>query len=127
MPTGRRRPTPPTAVLGLLLGLVLLCGAVLDGGLSTPSRVDLREPSRAQPAADRSAPRPSATREDGSQWDAASRLDRPDVPAPAVRPHPTALASAALAAAALLLAVGVPGGRPPAVRVARHRGPPVAT
>lgn len=119
MEPGRRRQRWAAAGLGLLVGLVLLVGAVLDGGLSTPTRDDLRQPGAA-PAIDRSAPRPAENREDLTSWDQV-------LPSPPVLPPATLVGLLAVCTGAAVAAshLAGPRHRAPALRAARHRGPPV--
>lgn len=117
MEPGHRRPHRAAAVVGLLAGLVILFGAVLDGGLATPSRHDVRDPAAAEPSTAATGARPSETREDRGPWD-----DLLPVP-PAPMVGWTLLAAAAVATLAALPATG-PRHRSPALATARHRGPP---
>jgi hypothetical protein len=115
-----RRPRRAAAVVGLLAGLALLLGAVLDGGLSTPTRTDLREPVAAAPTEDRSAPRLADTREDVPAWGQT-------VPSSRI----AAVVLAGLVALVAMASFGPgttaigPRHRAPALLAARHRGPPV--
>lgn len=114
----RRRPRSTGAALGLVAGLALLLGAVLDGGLSTPTRHDVREPVASTPTEDRSAPRVAETREDVPAW---------GLSVPSNRIAAVVLGLVALAAATAVVAataVPDPRHREPAVLAARHRGPP---
>jgi hypothetical protein len=106
--------------VGLLAGLALLLGAVLDGGMSTPTRTDLREPVAAAPTEDRSAPRLADTREDVPAWGQTVPSSRIAVV--------VLVGLVALVATASFgpgtTAIG-PRHRAPALLAARHRGPPV--
>jgi hypothetical protein len=121
MPPAPRTLRRIRAVVGLVAGLLLLGGLILDGGASTPTRTDVRAPDAAAPAQDRSAPRPAASREDQGQWVHAPssplRVPAVGLPgAPAGWPAPLALGLV------LLFAVARHGqGR---VVEARLRGPP---
>ncbi|QYG92422.1 hypothetical protein HC251_08180 [Iamia sp. SCSIO 61187] len=114
-----RRPHRAAAVVGLLVGLVLLLGAVVDGGLAAPTRTDPAGVTAAVPHGDQHAA-PAVPREDHPAW--------------AETVAPSGGAAAVLAALLVLLAratrapvgaVAGPRHRSPARRAARHRGPPV--
>lgn len=114
----RRRSRRVAAAVGLVAGLALLLAAVLDGGMTTPTRADVADGASATVAGD-----PVATL------------------APAREDHPTwgqtvpSLGIAVLLAGLVALVGTVPiAGAPvasgprhraPALRAARHRGPPV--
>lgn len=116
----RRRSRRAAAVVGLLAGLALLLGAVLDGGMASPTRVEGPDGVAAVPHSDLGTAQAPGPREDHPTW------------------GPTALGTAlwmaGLAALALrwattpTLVAGPaatgPRHRAPALRVARHRGPP---
>lgn len=114
-----RRPDRSAAVVGLLAGLVLLLGAVVDGGLAAPTRTDPVGVTAAVPHGDQHAA-PAVSREDHPAW------------AETVAPSGgVAIVLAALlvlltlAARAPVGAVADPRHRSPAWRAARRRGPPV--
>lgn len=114
----RRRSRRVAAVVGLVAGLALLLGAVLDGGMSTPTRADLRDGVSAATADGHPIAVVAPAREDHPAW---------GTTLPSSRIALVVAALAALAVAATVItptpAVG-PRHRAPALLVARHRGPP---
>jgi len=105
--------------VGLLAGLALLLGAVLDGGLSTPTRTDPVGAAAAVPHGDLPAAGTAQPREDHPAWGHSLRSSH------------TATLVAGLAALAVVAALigpaplAGPRHRAPALLAARHRGPPV--
>ncbi len=115
----RRRPHRAAAVVGLLVGVVLLLGAVLDGGLSTPTRTPAHDPATAEAGTDVTVARPAPSREDRGPWDVAP-------PLPLVPTTIWPLLLSAAGAALLVHQATSRAHRAPALLVARHRGPPTS-
>lgn len=111
----RRRPRRAAAVVGLIAGLALLLGAVVDGGMASPTRAEPAAGEAAVPHADIVAG-PTQAREDQPSWGVT------DLPTPL---SGTVLVAAAVAVVVVLVARDGPHHRTPTLRVARHRGPPV--
>jgi hypothetical protein len=111
----RRRPRRAAAVVGLLAGVALLLAAVLDGGMSSPTRSDpVGAVVSAVPHGDLSASA-AQPRDDHHSWGAS------------LLPGPLGLDLTLLAvvlALTALVAVEGPRHRAPALAAARHRGPP---
>jgi hypothetical protein len=113
----RRRRRQVAAVVGLLAGMALLLGAVLDGGLATPTRTDPVGAVAAVPHGDVHGPS-AQPREDHPAW------------GHTLSPSRIAVLVAGLVGIALAVAATArpaPGGshhRAPALLAARHRGPP---
>ncbi|HMJ75501.1 MAG TPA: hypothetical protein VK507_05985 [Iamia sp.] len=116
-----RRPRRAAAVLGLLAGLALLLGAVLDGGLSTPTRTDpVGAAAAAVPHGDLTAAGTAQPREDHPAWGHSLWSNRSAALA-------AGLATLAVVTATLIGSAPLAGPRhrAPALLAARHRGPPV--
>ncbi|HEV7720344.1 MAG TPA: hypothetical protein VGO60_03625 [Iamia sp.] len=114
----RRRRRRAVAVVGLLAGLALLLGAVLDGGPTTPTRTDPAGAAAAVPPGHLGAP-PVQPREDHRTWGQTVPSSRIAV---VVLAALLALGTTALTGPALVVG---PRHRAPALRAARHRGPPI--
>jgi hypothetical protein len=113
-----RRSRRAAAVVGLLAGVALLLGAVLDGGLSTPTRTDPVGIAAAVPHGDLPAAAAAQPREDHPAW--GSTL-------PPSHLAVLVIGLLALTAAATIAGpapVAGPRHRAPALLAARHRGPP---
>ena len=115
-----RRPHRAAAVEGLLVGLVLLLGAVVDGGLGAPTRTDPAGVSAAVPHGDQHAAT-AASREDQPAWAQTAPPSRDDLVIPAALVGLLAL----VARAPVVGAAPGPRHRTPTLLAARHRGPPV--
>jgi hypothetical protein len=112
----RRRSRRNAAVVGLLAGLALLLGAVVDGGMTSPARGDAPDAVAAVPHSDLGASVTPA-REDHPAWGAPVLLSSTTV--------------VVLLAVGLVLLAPLAHGdarprRAPALLAVRHRGPPVA-
>ncbi|HEX7134744.1 MAG TPA: hypothetical protein VF228_19370 [Iamia sp.] len=112
----RRRHRRAAAVVGLLAGLALLAGAVVDGGPATPTRTDPAGATAAVPHGDVHAPTASP-REDRPAWGHTLTSSRLAIVA-------TGLVALALAVVLTGPAPAGPRHRAPALLAARHRGPP---
>ncbi len=114
----RRRSRRVAAVVGLLAGLALLLAAVVDGGMTSPTRADGPDGVAAVPHSDLGASAAQA-REDHPAW---------GHPLPPGRVAIVLIGLLALAAAVVVTPTPVAGPhhRAPALRAVRHRGPPVA-
>jgi peptidoglycan/LPS O-acetylase OafA/YrhL len=111
----RRRPRWAAAVVGLLAGLALLLAAVVDGGMTSPTRGDAPDAVAAVPHSELGASAAPA-REDHPPWDAT------------VLP-PSTIVVLVVAGLALVAPRALPDERrheEPALLAVRHRGPPVS-
>jgi hypothetical protein len=115
----RRRSRRAAAVVGLLAGLALLLGAVVDGGMTSPARSDAPDGVAAVPHSDLGASVTPA-REDHPAWGARLLPSSPTV---------VDLLAVGLVLLALRAPLAPGDARPrraPALLAVRHRGPPVA-
>jgi hypothetical protein len=115
----RRRSRRAAAVVGLVAGLALLLGAVLDGGMGTPTRADLLDGAVAATVDGHPVAAVAPAREDHPAWGTTLPMSRIALVAAAL----TALAVAAATVITPAPAIG-PRHRAPALLAARHRGPP---
>lgn len=114
----RRRSRRAAAVVGLVAGLALLLGAVLDGGMGTPTRADLVDGAVAATVDGHPIAAVAPAREDHPAWGTT-------LPTSRIALVVAALTVLAVAATVIIPTPAVgPRHRAPALLAARHRGPP---
>jgi hypothetical protein len=82
----RRRSRRAAAVVGLVAGLALLLGAVLDGGMGTPTRADLLDGAVAATVDGHPVAAVAPAREDHPAWGTTLPMSRIALVATAPRP-----------------------------------------